>query len=99
MISRNKKPAKKAITKEEILEITKKTSAKGGGFRKQCDKELAELKVRTEYNDDGGVKNRYYPIWKKSVSKLPVGFKKRIVTPKKDFRAIGLTDPTVDLFG
>ena len=90
---------KKPLTKESVTEIAKKTSAKGKGFRSQCDKELAELKVRTEYNGDGSVQNRYYPIWKRSISSLPVGFKKRIVLPKKDFRVVGLNDSTVDLFG
>lgn len=97
---RKRQPKEKApISKEDILQITKNTSAKGMGFRKQCDKVLAEYKVRTEFNGDGAVKNRFYPIWKKSVSKIPVGFKKRIVLPEKDFRVIGLNDYTVDLFG
>lgn len=101
-VTAHKKP-KQPITAEQGKAIWSKTSAKGNGFRGQDDSILKEYGVRTEYDENtGGVKNRYYPVFKdlKGDGKRSIVlYKQRIVIPKKDFRAIGLNDETVDLFG
>jgi twinkle protein len=98
---RKEKATKKVLSHDEVKKIAAKTSAKGRGFRGQCDDVLKTYNIRTEFDEDSGaVSNRWYPIWKMSEDKkFPVGFKKRIVLPKKDFRVVGLNDPTVDLLG
>ena len=98
---RKPKEPKKPMSHEEVHKIVAKTSAKGKSFRSQCDKILKIYNIRTDFDENSGaVSNRWYPIWKMSVDKkFPVGFKKRIVLPKKDFIVVGLNDPTVDLLG
>lgn len=85
----------KEFTEESKEKIKKQSSTKGKGFRGLDDKTTSPFGVRYEYDESTGEVNRqYYPT---TIKGELVGYKVRYVP--KDFRAIGETGKSCDLFG
>jgi twinkle protein len=100
--SRVKKKTSLPMTKKEREDVESNTSLKGRGYRGLTDKWNKYFRVRTEYDGETGeVLNRFYPVTKGTLLKniKLVGYKKRIVLPEKDFRAVGMNSKDCDLFG
>lgn len=102
-MKKEEKVLKSPISKDMIKKIIDRTSAKGNDFRSIPDDILKYYLVRTEYDEEGEVLHRYYPATEGTTPKGKpniVGFKQRIIKPKKSFRAKGRIDATTnDLFG
>lgn len=102
-MQKEEKVLKSPISNDMIKKILEKTSAKGNDFRSIPDDILKYYLVRTEYDEEGAVLYRYYPVMEGTTPKGKpkiVGFKQRVVKPKKTFRAKGRVDKdTNDLFG
>lgn len=85
------------ITKELFKRIKDTTSSKGKNFRGIRDETLKRFKILTAYDEETGeVSNRFYPYTEDYKMR---GFKKRIVIPEKDFRAVGRFGNESDMFG
>lgn len=102
-MNKEEKVLKSPISKDMVKKIIDRTSAKGSDFRSIPDDILKYYLVRTEYDEEGEVLYRYYPVIEGTTSKGKpniVGFKQRVIKPKKSFRAKGRIDATTnDLFG
>jgi len=82
------------ITPEQALEIKQKTQISANDYRGIRDETLKFYGVRTEVNDDGEVKARYYPV---TVEDKLSGYKVR--EHPKQFYAVGNTGNDCDLYG
>jgi len=98
---RSKTKEKAPISKEQFKEIIDNSSLKGGGYRKIKDEWNKYYGVRTEFDGDGAVKCRYYPVTQgvnDSGKPKITAFKKRVCATK-DFYPTGLLSMDSDLFG
>lgn len=103
-VKKKKKTPKALITKREYDKIREESSMKGDGYRGINDETLKKIGVRTEYNEDGVVTGRWYPI---TENDKPACMKKRITDPQylektgksKGFAAVGRLGENNDLFG
>lgn len=84
---------KPAITKDQFDEIKSITTVDGKGFRGITTETYSTFGVRHAFDEDGEVLNQYYPVTEEGEL---VGVKIREVP--KNFRSIGRTGATCDLF-
>lgn len=98
-------PAKKkkgaVITEEQKDRIKENSSAKGKGYRGIRDETLKYFGVRTSFDGELNVTDRWYPVTESSVDGKDVkltGYKQR-VCETKDFYGVGCNSKESDMFG
>lgn len=100
-VSKKKRSKQAPITKEQRDRVHKNSTEKGNMFRGIMDEYLKHFGIRTEYDGNGDVSRRYYPIVEgKTSSGQPhlVGYKIRTV-PDKNFPLEGKNGKGCELLG
>lgn len=90
-----RKPPSPVISDEQKQDIQNNTVFDSTHFRSIHPKVNKRFNVLTEFNNDGKVVKRYYPV---TEDKKLAGYKIRVVATK-DFYSVGRTGSPTDLFG